>query len=128
MVYLVDVFIILDLLARCVGTQGNDRISPFCQGTLHPIPCGPDTKAFPQEKPLDGLIYLLDELQIQEYQGLQVSQKAVRAMTYLNPRSARLNDDITALPRLGLIQASAIIVYPNLVRIQNTFSDILIED
>ena len=49
-------------------------------------------------------------------------------MTYLNPRSARLKGDITALPRLGLIQASAIIVYPNLVRIQNTFSDILIED
>ena len=49
------------------------------------------------------------------------------SMTYLNLRSARLKGDITALPRLGLIQASAIIVYPNLVRIQNNFSDILIE-
>ncbi|MFH1952844.1 MAG: hypothetical protein ABIL06_14645 [Pseudomonadota bacterium] len=124
---MVDVFIILDLLARCVGTQGNDRISPFCQGTLHPIPCGPVTKAFPQEKPLDGLIYLLDELQIQEYQGLQVSQKAVRAMTYLNPRSARLKGDIAAFPRLSLIQDSAIILYPNLVRIQTAYGEILIE-
>ena len=52
---------------------------------------------------------------------------AIVSMTYLNPRSARLKGDITALPRLGLIQASAIIVYPNLVRTQNTFSDILIE-
>ena len=42
-------------------------------------------------------------------------------MTYLNRRSDRLNDDITGLPSVGLIQASAIIVYPNLVRIQNKF-------
>ena len=36
--------------------------------------------------------------------GLQASQKAVRAMTYLNPRSAPLNDDITiGIVALGIL-------------------------
>jgi hypothetical protein len=58
---------------------------------------------------------------LESINGFQPSQNAVRAMTYHNPRSARLKGDITVFPWLGVIQASAIILYPNLVRMQTTF-------
>ena len=42
-------------------------------------------------------------------------------MTYHSPRSGPLKHDITTLPRLGLIQASAIKIYYGLVSVRNDF-------